>query len=436
MKSSVNSALNAILLIFLMTFLASCGAGTTTSTTTVKRISVDSSGTEANSASSNPSTSSSGTYTAFQSDASNLVLGDTNGQSDIFLHDRLVGATTRVSVDSSGTQANNGSSNPAISSNGRYVAFQSSASNLVTGDTNGQSDIFVHDTLIGTTTRVSVDSSGTEANGASSKPSISSDGRYVAFQSGATNLVAGDTNLSDDIFVHDTTTGTTTRVSVDSSGTEANSGSNDPSISPDGRYVAFWSFASNLVAGDTNGQFDVFVNDTTTGITIRASVDSSGTEANGASTNPSISSNGRYVAFQSNASNLVAGDTNAQPDIFVHDTTTGATIRASVDSSGTEANSASSNPSISSDGTYVAFQSSATNLVTGDANAYDDIFVHNSFTGTTELLNVNASGAQANSDSANASISSDGTYVAFDSSASNLVAGDTLGFKDIFLVPN
>src|SRR5439155_932379 len=188
------------------------------------------------------------------------------------------------------------------------------------------------------TTRVSVDSSGAEGNDESYGSSISADGQIVAFESMASNLVAGDTNSYADVFVHDRSTGLTERVSVDSSGAEGNSGSYDPSISADGQIVVFQSYASNLVAGDTNGVFDIFVHDRSTGLTERVSVDSSGAEGNGYSADSSISADGQIVAFESMAKNLVAGDTNATYDVFVHDRSTGRTERVSVDSSGAEAN--------------------------------------------------------------------------------------------------
>ena len=170
-------------------------------------------------------------------------------------------ATTRVSVDSAGVEGNNGSWVPSISGDGRFVAFESYASNLVPGDTNLTVDVFVHDRQTGQTTRVSVDSAGVEGNGWSWPSSISGDGRFVAFESGASNLVPGDTNLTGDVFVHDRQTGQTTRVSVDSAGVEGNSVSQTHSISGDGRFVAFESAAYNLVPGDTNGRYDVFVHD-------------------------------------------------------------------------------------------------------------------------------------------------------------------------------
>ena len=176
------------------------------------------------------------------------------------------GSTKRLSVNSAGAPGNSSSPGPAVSTDGRYVTFSSDASNLVAGDTNSTTDVFVHDTATGTTRRVSVDSAGTQANDSSHGQAVSADGRYVVFNSAASNLVAGDTNGKDDVFVHDTATGTTRRVSVDSAGTQADFGSQPGvSVSADGRYVAFSSLASNLVAGgDTNGTNDVFVHDTAT----------------------------------------------------------------------------------------------------------------------------------------------------------------------------
>ncbi|MBI9050481.1 MAG: sortase [Anaerolineaceae bacterium] len=398
------------------------------------RVSLDSSNGQANDQSESPTISADGRYVAFASYASNLVAGDTNGRDDIFVHDRTTGATTRVSLDSSGGEAIGGGSNyPTISADGRYVAFTSYASNLVAGDTNGADDIFVHDRTTGATTRISLDSSGVQANGYSNTPSISWDGRYVAFVSTANNLVAGDTNGRYDIFVHDRNTGATTRVSVDSSNGQGNGDSSIPTISADGRYVAFVSNANNLVAGDTNGTYDIFVHDRTTGATTRVSLDSSGGQASGSSGDSSISADGRYVAFHSAASNLVAGDTNGRTDVFVHDRTTGATTRVSLDSSGGQANAQSESPTISADGRYVVFESDASNLGAVDTNGAADIFVHDRNTGVTTRVSLDSSGGQANAQSESPAISADGRYVVFESDASNLVAGDTNGATDVFV---
>ncbi|NMG21491.1 DUF4347 domain-containing protein, partial [Brasilonema bromeliae] len=239
----------------------------------------------------------------------------------------------RVSVGASGSQTNDNSLRPAISASGRYIAFRSDASNLVANDTNNFSDIFVYDTDTGITNRVSVGPSGVEGNNAANGgPAISASGRYVAFESYASNLVADDTNNFSDIFVYDTQTRTTSRVSVDLQGNQGNSVSSSPTISGDGRYVAFESYASNLVADDTNNFNDIFVYDTQTRTTSRASVNSQSNQGNNASFSPAISADGRYVAFDSFASNLVPEDTNNTRDIFVYDTQTRTTSRASVNS--------------------------------------------------------------------------------------------------------
>ena len=244
------------------------------------------------------------------------------------------GQTSRVSVSSSGAQANDLSRSPTISASGRYVAFSSDAHNLVDGDTIYQHSVFLHDRQTGQTSLISVSSSGVQGNGASYNSSITADGRYVAFHSYATNLVPGDTNGVADAFVHDRQTGQTTRVSVSSTGEQGDLNSLSPSISADGRYVAYSSWSSNLVEGESNDRMDVFVYDRQTGRPSRISVSSGGEPGNGNSEMPSISADGRFVAFHSIASNLVEGDTNDKYDEFVHDRQTGQTTRASVSSNG------------------------------------------------------------------------------------------------------
>ncbi len=395
------------------------------------RVSLGASGTQGNSNSFHPSISADGRYVAFFSYATNLVPGDTNGSSDVFVHDRQTGQTTRVSVDSSGGQGNERSHYPSLSADGRYVAFDSYATNLV-GDTNRDWDVFVHDRQTGQTTRVSVDSSGGQGNNGSFWPSISAGGRYVAFSSSATNLVPGDTNGYLDVLVHDRQTGQTTRASV--FGAQGNGDSlGRLSISADGSCVAFNSYADNLVPGDTNGDWDVFVHDRQTGQTTRVSVDASGAQGNGGSYYPSITADARFVAFASDAPNLVPGDTNGVQDVFVHDRQTGRTTRVSVDASGAEGDNDSAYPSITADGRYVAFYSDASNLVPGDTNWYVDVFVHDRQTGQITRVSVDASGAEGDDDSTYPSISADGRSVAFSSLATNLVPGDTNGFADIFV---
>jgi len=402
------------------------------------RVSVSSSGGQGRFDAYESAISADGNFVVFSSSADDLVSGDTNNSEDVFVHDRTAGVTTRVSVDSSGHQGNLLSLWPAISADGKLVAFTSYASNLVSGDTNGQIDVFVHDLQTGVTERVSVDSSGKQGDNLSLYPSLSSDGRFVAFRSLATNLVAGDGNGAMDVFVRDRSAGTTERVSVDSSGGEANSHSYSifaGSISGDGGVVTFYSDASNLVAGDNNGVMDVFVHDRNTGLTTRVSVDSTGVEADGQSEWPAISADGRYVAFDSVATNLVAGDSNLVGDVFVYDLTTALCERVSVDSSGAQGNDASYSPSISGDGQTVAFSSLASNLVASDTNTHDDTFAHDLATGYTELESVSSSGVQGGNRNGDypPSVSADGRVVSFTSHSQNLVAGDTNKSDDVFV---
>ena len=421
-----------------LALLAVCGlllgGGTGFSAGVIDRGSVASDGTEGNAESLNPCLSEDGRYLAFNSHASNLVSGDTNGVGDVFVRDCQTGLIIRVSVASDGTQANAGSAESALSGDGRYVVFVSAATNLVSGDMNGVADVFVHDCQTGETTRVSVASDGTEANVASGYPCITPDGRYVAFSSAASNLTSGDSNGARDSFVHDCQTGETTRVRAASDGAPEGSGSWHVSLSADGRYLAFESAASDLVAGDTNGASDVLVYDRQTAETTRVSVASDGAEGNLGSYWPSLSATGRYIAFGSVASNLVSDDTDGQPDIFVHDRETGQTTRVSMASDGTEGNLPSfPDQAISANGQYVAFRSSASNLVSGDINGYSDVFVHDCRTGQTTRVSTASDGTEGNHISWEPAISADGRCVAFSSGASNLVSGDTNGYWDVFV---
>ncbi len=402
-------------------------------------VSVSSDGTQGNGNVGQSSISSDGRFVSFVSDASNMVDGDTNGVSDIFVHDRQTGQTTRVSVSSEGIESNGVSAFARISSDGRYVVFHSEASNLVEDDTNGSRDIFFHDRQTGETTRISVSSEGVQGNDGSAWPTISEDSRYLSFVSSASNLVQGDTNGESDIFVHDRQTGETTRVSVSSDGTQGNGGSGSSSISPDGRYVGFVSNATNLVAGDTNELADIFQHDRETGTTTRISVSSSGTEGNGNSNQNASSSDGKYIAFRSAASNLVDGDTNGVEDVFVHDRLNSVTRRISLSSNGEEGNEYSTRANISADGRYVTFASAASNFVDDDTNEVWDIFVHDRQTAITTRVSISSSGTEGNGHSSKNNTSLNGRYVVFASTATNLVEGDTNGVDDIFvndLAPN
>jgi Tol biopolymer transport system component len=421
----------------LIPFVALAGGGLARAQSTT-RVSVATGGAQADAECRFSAVSADGRCVAFCSDAANLVPGDTNAARDVFVRDLQTGTTERVSLSSAGLQADNGSglANVAISADGRFVAFESLASNLVAGDTNVSCDIFVRDRQSGTTERVSVASGGAQGTGGLSiRPSISADGRFVAFASDATNLVPGDTNGKSDVFVHDRQSGTTERISVDSTGLQGNGNSYQPSISASGDSVAFLSYATNLVGGDTNFSADIFVRDRQNGTTERVSVSSAGAQGLGTSVQPSISADGRYVAFHSVCANLVGGDTNDFGDVFVRDRQNGITERVSLSTGGLQGNQSSGyhGVAISADGRCVAFQSDASNLVAGDTNGHSDIFVHDRQSGTTERVSVDASGAQGDLDSSYGSISATGRFVAFDSGAGNLVAGDTNGVLDVFL---
>jgi Tol biopolymer transport system component len=396
---------------------------------TVMRCSTNSSGAQATGASSEPVISADGRYVAFVSSATDLVDGDTNGKGDVFRKDLQTGETVRCSTKSDGSQANGASGDVSISCDGGYVAFYSYATDLVSGDTNGEADIFRKNLVTGEILRCSTSSSSAQATGGGSYfSSMSSDGRYVAFYSDATDLVSGDTNGMTDIFRKDMQERETVRCSTDASRDQANGTSYDPCISADGRYVAFHSDATDLVGGDTNGNSDVFRKDVLTEEILRCSTSSSNTQATGGSYYASISSNGRYVAFESSASDLMNGDANGYSDIFRKDLQTGETLCCSTDASGTQADDYSDYPSLSADGRFVALMSKATNLVDGDSNAVQDIFRKDLQTGHVACC----SSGTADDYSDDPSISADGRFVTFDSRATNLVDGDNNGEMDVF----
>jgi Tol biopolymer transport system component len=329
------------------------------------------------------SISADGRYVAFKSSAGNLVDID-NGETDTFVHDRMTGETTMVTVTNDGTQCSTDYIAPAISANGRFVVFNS----FYTGG------IIVSDRVTGETSLVPVSADGTQGHIVGDVRSISADGRYLVFKSGATNLVKGDTNGVVDCFVHDRLTGETTRVSVASDGTQANRDCGfyptflifGPSISADGRYAVFSSFATNLVEGFTEyeniwGYSSIYVHDLVTGETSLVSISSDGTQANGSSWLHAISADGRYVAFSSIATNLVEGVTDGYESIYLHDRVTGETKFISISNYVMNGYERFWGSSISADGRYIAFASSADNLVEGDTNGVSDIFVRDLGTG-------------------------------------------------------
>jgi Tol biopolymer transport system component len=321
----------------------------------------------------------------FVSEADNLVPDDTNHARDVFVRDQVMGTTERVSLSASGEQGNGDSVLPSISPDGRFVAFTSYASNLVPDDTNERGDVFVRDRTAGTTERVSLSSEGAEGHTeekflpAGQFPSISADGRFIAFSSYAKDLIPGGTKFAPNVYVRDRVMKTTELISVTDTGAPGNSSSQDPSISADGRFVAFQSYAWDLVPGASNTEGQIYVRDRTRGITERVSLSSGGEQGNDSSHVPTLSSDGRFVAFSSDADNLVPDDRNGVEDVFVRDRTNGTTERVSLSATGREGNGTSygifGGLSISADGRCVAFVSRATNLVPGDTSKLDDIFV-------------------------------------------------------------
>jgi Tol biopolymer transport system component len=369
----------------------------------------------------NAAISAEGRFVAIASAASNLVGGDTNGVFDAFVRDRAAGTNERVSVAADGGQANGQSGVQAISSDARFVVIWSEATNLVSGDSNRVADLFVRDRAEGTTERISVSSDGTQANAESAIAAITPEGRFVAFDSRASNLVPGDNDDAFDVFVRDRSTDRTELVGAGSG----------PAISADGRFVAF-----ERRLNSPDGPPGIYVRDRAKGVTELVSVAADGTPGNDLSGEARISADGRYVVFSSKASNLVANDTNGPDhpgtDVFVRDRLRETTRRVSVGSDGRQADGPSGNPSLSSNGRIVAFTSWAPNLGPGKASG---VYVHDLATGATELASVSTAGAPGDGDSYAGfrALSGDGRLVAFFSRASNLVPGDVNGQYDAFV---
>jgi uncharacterized repeat protein (TIGR01451 family) len=420
----------------LLTFAT--GATAVTAPGFTELASVSSAGVQGNQDSERPSVSAGGRFVAFASLSDNLVPGDTNGKSDIFVRDRLTGTTERVSVSSAGRQGDadsgllNGMAGPSISADGRFVVFDSEATNLVKGDTNGTSDVFLHDRLTGATERVSVSSTGAQASG--TEGTISADGKRVAFTSFSDNLVPGDTNFSGDVFVRDLSTGTTVRASVASDGSQGGNSSFHPSLDGDGHVVAFDSFA-DLAPNDGNGTVDVYVHDLDSGVTDAASIGPAGSSfVINHGGNANISSNGRFVVFDTAESNLF-NDTNGPiQDAVLFDRTAHTWEDVSVSDNGKEGNDNSSLPVVSADGRFVEFTSFASNLVRDDTNNRDDVFVRDRQAGTTARVSVGSAGQQGDLDSISGDISEDGQVAAFFSDSSTFVPETQSFFAfDIFV---
>jgi hypothetical protein len=388
---------------------------------TTVRVNVSSAGDQTDYSGGRPSISDDGRFIAFE------------GGVGIFVYDRQNGTAELVSVDSAGNPANDASQNAAISGNGRFVAFESYATNL-TENPPAYIGVYVHDRQTGLTEVVGVNSTGQAISQGASAPSISADGRFIAFET-ADPLVQSDTNQTVDVYVLDRQNGTTELVSVDSAGNQSNYASTDAAISADGHFVAFVSYAANLVPGDTNDERDVFVHDLQRGTTERVSVSTSGDQANNASLDPAISGDGRMVVFMSVATNLVPGEPNYWADTFVRDRLTGTTRLVNVDRDGNPVMGAGIRPAISRDGRFVAFDSDAANMVPGDTNNAADVFIYDLQTGVARLMSVDSAGNQANYGAGSAyapAINADGHVVVFESWSTNLVPGDTNNIPDLF----
>ncbi len=406
---------------------------------TTKRLSTDSGGVEGNKKSWILSPSSHGArklasarFVVFDSEATNFAVQDQNGQPDVFLRDLVTGSVDRISVGPDGSEGNSASYVSSISADGNRVAFWSYASNFSPLDQNAESDIFVRDRVLGTTTLVSARPDGYSGNGVSLSPVISGDGNVVAFLSVSTDLVSGDTNGTHDVFVRDLQAGQTERVNVGVDGRQDLCQSGGLSISLNGRFVAFVS-CSRLTPDAIHGIYLVFMRDRETGTLEVVSKSTEGLAANNHCNRPSISDDGRYVCFESGATNLVDGDINGRSDIFVRDRQLGTTVRVSRTYDGSPANGDCWSGFLSGDSSRVVFASDASNLVAGDTNGHSDLFVTDLLSSRTWLVPFDSQGAQLPVDTLYGQLSVEGRYLLIESPSGALVEGDTNGVMDVFL---
>lgn len=382
-----------------------------------------------------PDISGDGRFLVFVSADDSIVDGDTNGANDVFVRDTVSGTTKRVSVASDGTQGNGGSYQPRISANGRYVVFASSASNLVSGDTNGEGDVFVHDRETHKTVRVSLTSRGRQSNGDSAQPDISDDGKRVVFTSTATNLTGRDRNgTSYDVYLRDLRARTTKRLDVSASGRQANQEASEARISGDGSTVAFISGATNLVRR-TGGVLQVFVVKVATGAISLASRSAKGVAGDASSWLGGLSANGRYVAIETDATNLAPEDTNGVIDVVRKDLKTGTVVRASLSDGDAQVNAGATWPRISDTGRFMAFTSESTGFVSdADTGSSLDCFVRDLVDKTTVRVSLTAAGGNPTGGSLFwCVLSGNGAAAAFTHGATDIVPGDTNGQPDYFL---
>lgn len=397
------------------------------------------SSTEGDGASETPVVSLDGDKIAFASEATNLVADDTNGVADVFLRDRTSLTLERVSVSTAEVEADGASGSVSMSSDGRYVAFVSSATNLVLSDDNSAADCFLRDTETRTTVRVNLDENGNSADAACANPTVSDDGNLVVFESAATDLVDENLNGRVNVFLRNIGAGTTTLVSLRHNGQYADGDNTNPVISADGTVVLFESVAPSMTTDDDTGAVkDLFaftLAESSLRLVSRAE-GALGAKGNADSALPSIDASGRYVAFQSLATNLVATDLNGVGDCFLRDLTTNVISRINVDADGVESSGSCTHPVISSDAEYLSFLSDGNDLVAGDTNGVTDAFARPRERQDIFLISRGFGDTDSNAAAASPAISGEGDYVAWSSDASNLVATDTNGVSDVFLTEN
>jgi hypothetical protein len=397
------------------------------------RVSVGPNGAQANGSSGAAKVSKGCRYVTFASAATNIKGGGTNTV-DTFLVDAVSGRRWLISKALKGKRPNGDSRPNGISRTGRFVAYDSGASNLVPHDGNHAYDVFIRDRDRFRSERISVPAEGGWANGPSYRPAVSAAGRYVAFDSYATNMIADDTSGGFDVFVRDRVERTTERASFGPGGVEANGESTGAAISSSGRFIVYESGASNLVADDSNGFVDVFIYDRVAATTELVSTGLGGAASNDVSLNADISGNGRYVAFTSRATNLVEDDDNGQSDVFVWDRIAKTTTLVSIATSGEQgADDGALYGTLSDDGSVVTFDGFASNVVPHDTNIAPDVFLHSMTSGVTRRVSVSTSGKQGNWGSIASAISGSGRCVVFTASSTNLVPHDTNGDSDILM---
>ena len=377
-----------------------------------------------------------GRFVTFVSTASNFVPVATGTDEQVFRKDLLTGEIVLASCDVSGSAANDWAWRSTMTPDGRYVTFYSQASNLDPAATGGSEQVFrkempTYTGNSGDLTLVSCDVAGVAGNAWSYAPRVVVDGNYVVFHSSSINLDAAATNGSYQVFLKNLATGEITLVSCTAAGVEGDSDSTTASMTKDHRYVVFASDATNLDPAATSGTRQIFRKDLVTGAIALASCDSTGVEGDDESRRPRISDNGRYVAFESWATNL--GGTGTYKQVFLKDLSTGTITLVSSNAAGVEDNYGGGHPAMTPDGLYIAFQSKGTNILPGASNGSTQIFRKNLNTGEVVLVSGNASGFQGNNDSKYATISSNGRYIGFSSYATNLAAGAASGNLQAFM---